>query len=412
MPAPMPLPEPSWTRRSEVHGTAVWEQTVQAQPPAPPPPPGGGGGGRGGGGGGRGPNPAGDPAGLMDQLLGAQPVAELRSIGAATRGLASEISVRGENPEPLLAGIYWWAVMHGRQLRRRLTDLGVGTEGLQFRLVAHAEATRFDLLVLSPEYDGDPVRLRLDTTPPMLARTFEDLAVSSAGTVADRLRQRYPRVTDRLVRNAIAEVARTDWFGAVLAPEQEMIPTGVPDPGARVVNLADPDRPASVGLVLRSGEETFATTVRHVFVGGRGEARIGAAQGKVCREDLITDSCLIALERDPCLAALAGYSGVLRSILPPVGERAWFSRPEEGRVETVVMDADMSILEPQQDFASKVYTRADTIVGDSGVALVDSANRVVCFAVSRTSMRAALASSQWIYAEQALTALGVLEELS
>lgn len=355
--------------------------------------------------------PAPDPSRLMDELLGAEPVAELKATGKASRRLASKVAVSGENPEPLLAGVFWWAVINSDELRDQLSTYGVEMHTLQAMLVAHAEFTRFDLLVLSPHYDEDPVPMQLHASPAKLKANFDKLSASRRGTVADRIRQKYPKVSDRLVREAITEVATTDWLGVVLAPAQEMIPTCVPVPGARVVNLTDVERPASVGLFIRKEGAPYATTVLHVFpIGGRGEATIGTAHGTVCREDTTTDSCLIALDRDLDLENLPDYAGVLRHVLPPFGDQAWFSRPDEGRVDTVVLGADMSILEPQQDFASKIYTHAVTIPGDSGVALVNTKNEVVCFAVRRTSIRASVASSQWIYAEQALTALGVLEE--
>ena len=97
-----------------------------------------------------------------------------------------------------------------------------------------------------------------------------------------------------------------------------------------------------------------------------------------------------------------------RTILPSFGEPATFFRFGVGTpIKTTILGADMSALEPQQTFASKVHTKPDTMPGDSGVALLDKDDRIVCFAVSRSSIRAPITNSMWIWAEQVMRALGV-----
>ncbi|WP_146166869.1 hypothetical protein [Streptosporangium nondiastaticum] len=229
-------------------------------------------------------------------------------------------------------------------------------------------------------------------------------------------------MTNELVFQVIEEVAAKGEFGVVLANAPEELQTAfVPEPGAGFIRqqaTMDPRQLhiATAGIVLRRNGGWCATTARHSLLQGSTflpRVEIGATTGRVCADDLVTDSCLVALDSDPRIPSAADYAGVRRCIMPAMGagERAWFCRVDEpGRVGAVVHGVDASILEPQQDFASLVYTDPVTRTGDSGVALLDSQNRMVGFAVRRTSIRAPIVQSYWIYAEQALSALGVLEE--
>lgn len=351
--------------------------------------------------------PALDPASLMDKLIGASKGVRLLDSGPAAHRFAQLVEP-AERAEPLIAGVFWWAVWQGDLLMDSLLKHDVDPKSVHALLVAHAHVTRFDLLLLADDYSGDPVRLPLRFYPEEVSDQFGYLRKVPRGTAADRIRQRYPQVSDDLVHDFIREVALAGEFGAVLAAKPDLDPTGVPDPAVNVLDL-NSDREARAGLVLRHNGQLYATSAMHTFSGIGSKARVGSADGEVIREDIITDSCLIQLDEDPQLPLLQGFAGVMRGILPPLGEPAWFGRPDDGRINTVVQMADMSILSPQQNFASKIYTLADTRNGDSGVALLDTSNRVLGFAVYRTGISARLPFSQWIYAEQSLAALGMLD---
>lgn len=357
---------------------------------------------------------------LMDDVLGNATGVVLREIGPAAHELAAVVA-GDESPDPLLAGVYWWAVMQSANFERALKVTGVDAADIRCLLVAHAQNTRFDMLVLADNYQGEPKDLRLDVESSELARVFARATESADGTVADRLRQRYSNLTDTLVRDAIGEVAKVGLFGAVIAAKPDEERTSVPaTPGTSAVNpLAVPcnaipvyrareNKPrATVGVVYSRADGVYASTVLHA-VGRSRNVRIANSTGTVTARDRVTDSCLIRINGSVDISSSVGLNGVRRTVLPGIGESASFFRfGVEGPIDTKILAADMSALEPQQAFASKVHTNPDTIPGDSGAALLDRDDRVVCFAVSRSSIQAPITNSTWIWADQVMRAMGM-----
>lgn len=377
-------------------------------PPAPPGRSGGGGRGRGGRGGGRGRSEEGrNPSQLMDDVIGSDPVPTLQRSGRATSLLAQQI--RGaENPEPILAGIYWLAAIRTKPFMRFLRDHHIEPTFANPTLVIHAEGTRFDLLLLSPDYEGEPTEIPMDVPTRTIMNAF--LSHNPRRSVFRTLSAKYPWIDWDTVRESLVEVSQEGVFGAVLAGEPETIPTGVPVPSVPVFDAYQGSLISTLGLVLTRGDELLATTARHGVIAAPESVYVGGEKAQLRKDDPVTDSCLLCLDSKSTPPTLMQDRGVLRTVMPPMGSEVYFYRCDEGRVSTVIIQSDLSILEPQQEFASKVYTDADTIPGDSGVALLDSEEKVICFAARRTGFTARIVNSQWIYAAQALEALGVLEK--
>jgi len=121
----------------------------------------------------------------------------------------------------------------------------------------------------------------------------------------------------------------------------------------------------------------------------------------------LTDSCVLAVTcpTGPC----HGGAGLLRR--PPVLYRpAVFAGAASGpRLRrTRIISCDMSVVSPTPHSGGRVYTDPDTIPGDSGAALIDEDDHVVGFAVGRTAFGAPVEFSTWSWAEQVLTAHGLL----
>lgn len=112
----------------------------------------------------------------------------------------------------------------------------------------------------------------------------------------------------------------------------------------------------------------------------------------------------------PCTSGTAGPGAGRAGLLlfPPAEHRpATFDGAASGHKRTMIRAYDRSVLDPNLYLSSKVYTDPDTIAGDSGAALIDSDDRIVGFAVSRTPLGAPLEFSTWAWAEQVLTAHGL-----
>ncbi len=151
----------------------------------------------------------------------------------------------------------------------------------------------------------------------------------------------------------------------------------------------------------------LVTTVRHVLPPDGDELLVGTRTGRVVARDELTDSCLIAVPGLP-KGRTEAFAGVSPRILPAFA-RGHFNRVRFGRLDTVINGADMSILEYQSAFASKFYTTADTIPGDSGTALIDNDDHLVGFAVMRSSEGPRNpAYSIWVCAEQTTRRLEIV----
>jgi hypothetical protein len=344
----------------------------------------------------------------MDRLLGGAAGIPLSDSGWASADIADVVAPH-EGSEPFLAGLYWWTVVRSPIFRDALHAIGAeGTPSHQI-LVSHAGRTRFDLLVMVPGFERGPRTLsfrfdQLDAVEVMLRAER-----SGRGTIGDRLRGRYPELTDRHVREAVKELARAGRFGVVVTGSQPEQDTAVPVPALSVRTAVESVTCATVGAVIARGDRFDVTTALHAVRTPAQEVHVGEHLGLVRVRDPMTDSCLVEVP-GPCpYDKMIGLRGPRRTILPGTGEPAFFHRIDEGRVDTEILGVDISALDPQQAFASKVYTKPHTVAGDSGTALIDTSDRIVAFAARRSSAAARITYSIWIWAEQTFAALGVGE---
>src|SRR5438034_4607166 len=77
------------------------------------------------------------------------------------------------------------------------------------------------------------------------------------------------------------------------------------------------------------------------------------------------------------------------------------------KVTTYIKSHDAGILRNRRTLQLKVQTPADTNSGDSGSALVDQDDRVVAFGFERTGLGEFPELTDWIWAANALSALGL-----
>ena len=380
-PAPEPDAPPVFTFRPRVRPTPD-----QSSPPPPGGPPWGPGGG------------SAEPPHLgvlLDQIAGAEPGPVLSEVGPACAEVAAALPP-SEPAAALLAGVYWTAAV-------RTAPFAGLPHGDRRVLVVHAGRARYDLLILSPAWDGPPI------LAPVIPEAEEVAAVEPRAVIA-RIVRRYPGISSRLLRAALIEIARGVRFDAVLARLPEERPTSGPvlPAGGLAVSVPDAARPsAAVGVLLLPEGSPRATTAWHAVRRTPGSVLVGDVPGRIVRHHAVTDACLIELSGDLPGGRRLEPVATGRSLLPALGEPMTFERPGKGTLRTVVTGCDMSILDPQLALSSKVYTVEDTRTGDSGTALISGTAELIGFASRRSSARAAVRYSTWIWAGQALDALGV-----
>jgi hypothetical protein len=225
----------------------------------------------------------------------------------------------------------------------------------------------------------------------------------------------------RSVVVAVNEVAVQGDFKIVVAEEPAQEPTGAPpvtDPGVRRFIAPAPalavtlpgtrDSVATAGLISADGAGgLLAITARHVLdaiADPGGEILVGGAPARIMGLHGLTDTCLLSLTCPACPGA--GQAGLL-TFAPAEHRPATFDGAASGHKQTRIRGYDLSVLDPSPYLSSKVYTDPDTIPGDSGSALIDSDDRIVGFAVSRTALGAPLEFSTWSWAAQVLAAHGL-----
>ncbi|WP_432988579.1 hypothetical protein [Dactylosporangium sp. CA-233914] len=342
---------------------------------------------------------------MMDRYLGSQVGAPLARSGSASGRIAATVA-GNESPESLLAAIYWWTVTQSPRFADALHAIGAEGAPTHQILVAHAQGTRFNLLVMVDGFERGPRRLPMNLDQLVLADSFFRSQAARTATAADRLRQKYPEVSVQQVREAIREISRAQKFGILVVGTQPEEPTRVPVPPVGVSTDATANC-ATVGAILVGSRPSRVTTALHAVESTDCRINIGDANGTVIVRDATTDSCIVEIDGSLAVESLVGLAGVRRAVLPGIGEPAAFYRTVEGRIDTEILGVDISALDPQQSFASKVYTKPLTRPGDSGAALIDTSDRIVAFAVARSSIQASIAYSVWIWAEQTFTALGI-----
>jgi hypothetical protein len=338
----------------------------------------------------------------------------LPSAGPASAQVYDEL--RNETlTQPFLATLFWHTFVRTRWFGAALGHAGVSGMGQFERIVVpHAGGDRYDLVVLVPGYQGEAVPVLAEADPFDLSLgvspgSARSLARSARGTESG-FGRRFPSDYQELLSQAVAEVARAQEFGMVVAPAPDLEPLGgvatqtaVPVYEADGVTLA-----ASVGVFQRDGGRVLATTALHA-VKSRTTVPVGRGSGTVVRRDPVTDSCLLELDHDPFAGGGFGLNGCSRTRPPRQYIQTAFAGAGSGAQKTTTLHGfDESILDVQPFLATKLYTHPDTVPGDSGSALVEpGSDEVLGFAAYRSSMASAQRFSAWVWAEQVYDALGL-----
>jgi hypothetical protein len=334
---------------------------------------------------------------VMNDALTSQRGDSLASAGPACAQVASALG--GNDPEPLLAGVFWWRLLQTPFCADAADELGASAEADPV-VVAYADATRFDLLFLDPFYEGEPYGLFLGATGTATAVSSHEPDLG----VLDRLLQRSGMsagLTPAILAGTSAELAANREFGMAVARAPEQTETCSLSPA---VTLVDDDNEvvATLGTVLQTGKHGWiATTANHAVPAKATSVKAGNSSLRVVRRHSESDSCLLEIAR-----ALIeeheqkGLAGPLRGLPPTQYAPATFFGGSSMYVLTHIHGYDPSVIDPQADEMSKIYTDADTAPGDSGAALIDSQDKILGFSLRRSRYGARIRFSVWVWAEQ------------
>jgi len=199
-------------------------------------------------------------------------------------------------------------------------------------------------------------------------------------------------------------------FGILVAAPPRTALTRSPSPAWRV----DPNavagataEPSTVGVVAKNSKNQIGVTAALHALGSARFAAVAGQKGVVVSEDIVSDSCFIALEncRIPSVPPACGLAGPLRGLTPRVLDPVHFDGiGSKGSVNTVVTSwsPDLPFVLPYSQL--KVLTKPVTISGDSGAALIDRSDQILGFAFLRTGFGETLEFAAWIWADSVFSA--------
>jgi hypothetical protein len=334
----------------------------------------------------------------MNELLGSWMGDPLTSAGPSCREVANQVERNDKSPEPLLAGVFWWRFLDTGYFHRVVEALGATSSATPI-VVGHAEGTRFDLLLLDPEYRADPVGTLLESK--VLIDELEGQQVDSS--VVERLAERVAEdghVDVKSLQQSSSELAAAREFGVAVAHAPGEMDTCSLSP-AIVFRDSDDIIRATLGTFVPDTKPTQATTADHAVPPETESVRILGLDAVVLRRHPQSDSCLLEIGSDVFDGRVKrGLRGPLRGTPPTHFEPVTFDGGRSGPTTTRVTGFDLSVIDPIPDEMSKVYTEPDTRPGDSGAALIDDNDRIIGFAGRRSRYDASTQFSVWVWAEQ------------
>lgn len=338
---------------------------------------------------------------LMNDLLGGEAAPPLTSAGPASAAVGRTVFPVG-HPEPLLAGLFWLGFVRDPAVfGRAATSLGASYAARPV-VVPHAEDTRFDLLLLDPRFEGAPVARFVEPSEATRAMNLGP----SLSTVARLLkRSGLDRQMDAsILLTSATEMARSRRFGIAVMHEPEQLDTCAVSPALKVKDGVK--TVATIGVVVPAeGGAFLGTTADHAIAAGWAGFSAADRPFRVHRRHAPSDSCALELAEDPSIGRLRrGLAGPL--VTPPTPyANVFFDGAESGPTPTRThMSWDLCLLDLQPDEMCRIYTEPDTVPGDSGAALINSADRLLGFAYRRSAYDSPVQFSSWVWAAQVCAA--------
>jgi len=166
---------------------------------------------------------------------------------------------------------------------------------------------------------------------------------------------------------------------------------------------------SSAGIFCRDRHGRLGVTACLHGTGPAGtEVTVGGTPAAVEITDAVQDMVFIPLDENYPVPSVRGRAGVRCERAPSESEPVFFDGAgSQGKVDTRVRSHDAGILRRRPSVQLKVQTPADTNAGDSGAALIDADDRIVGFGFERTGIGEYPEFTDWIWADNALSAMGL-----
>lgn len=192
-------------------------------------------------------------------------------------------------------------------------------------------------------------------------------------------------------------------------PAMELV--GCPSPALEVKGgpAGVPMEVSSVGMFCRDSDNVVGVTACHHGTGPVGtDVTLGGLPTQVKLADQIQDIVFIPLPAGFHVPNFArGIQGPRGNRAPGQGDPAQFEGRTSGHRTTVVSSHSPGLLWIDRLSQNKVQTPAAVNHGDSGSALIDNEDHVLGFAFRRTKYGEPLEFAEWIWAANAMAALGL-----
>ncbi|WP_172839653.1 S1C family serine protease [Sphingomonas sp. LK11] len=204
---------------------------------------------------------------------------------------------------------------------------------------------------------------------------------------------------------ASADLARAVAPDVIVTSRPRMEPLCVPNPMMTVDHAGEL---STAGIMCRNPAGQLGVTACYHGTGPVGtQVVVDLRQTMVAAADLIQDIVFLPLDEAMNLPELTACSGIRSDEAPSAGMPVRFEGAKSGAVRTRVSSHDAGLLRRRPGIQLKVQTPADTNRGDSGSALVDGRDQVVGFAFHRSAYGEFPEITDWIWASNALAALGL-----
>ena len=225
-------------------------------------------------------------------------------------------------------------------------------------------------------------------------------------TGRQRLRSRDAAALAKYGAGAAIEAYEAQPFGIIFAHTPQLVPSkgvlvnaALPSQAMKVCENKDDEAVATVGVVSKNRNgKVGVTTALHALSGRRKRVWVGDHKGTVLTKDTWSDSCFIKVD-EPSVMGVRGSNGPLIGRTPRSNEDVTFEGISSGKTGTIVIGWDPRLPYFEKNSQFTVITKPVTAPGDSGAALIDSDNKILGFAYSRTGFGEKVEFAAWIWAQ-------------
>jgi len=261
------------------------------------------------------------------------------------------------------------------------------------------------LLVLDPAVDISQSRRltdEIDIEPHGLVAAFERLRPFLSKVLDARMLV----ILDSIGMEGIAELLWVVQPEVVLSRRPKMVLLSAPSPH---LAISSGGKVSTAGIVCFDDAGDLGVTACFHGTGPVGTpVTVAGVAGVVKHADPVQDIVFIPMPHGWVKPPLYGLGGGRSTRAPSEAEPVSFEGAGSGaRVSTRVKSHDAGILRKRHTMQLKVQTPADTNTGDSGSALVDDNDHVIGFGFERTAPGDFPELTDWIWAANALDALGL-----